>query len=140
MYPTSRLMRPLARVQSTPAMRAEPLVGRSWPTRTLIAVVLPAPLGPMRPRMSPRPSRSDRPSRAVRSPYFLVRRSITTTASLSVVIAFPFHAGSGRGCPLPPSWWRRLFLPPLVGEALLAPSPLVGESLLAPSPPVGSPL
>src|SRR5262245_7603715 len=79
MYPTSRLTRPLSRVQSTPAMRARPLVGRSWPTRMRIVVVLPAPLGPTKPRIWPRPSSSDRPSRAGKSPYCLVSRSRTRT-------------------------------------------------------------
>src|SRR5260221_1089270 len=35
-------------------MDAVPLVGRAWPTRILIAVVLPAPFGPMNPRIWPR--------------------------------------------------------------------------------------
>src|SRR5262245_36115017 len=93
MYPTSRLTRPLSRVQSTPAMRARPLVGRSWPTRMRIVVVLPAPLGPTKPRIWPRPSSRDRPSRAVKSPYCLVSRSRTRTGPSPVSPAMSLLRG-----------------------------------------------
>ena len=37
----------------SPAKRTSPVVGRNTPVITLKAVVLPAPLGPIRPRISP---------------------------------------------------------------------------------------
>src|SRR5438067_5627243 len=49
--PTSRLILRASATQSAPATLAEPLVGRANPTRILIAVVLPAPLGPTKPRI-----------------------------------------------------------------------------------------
>src|SRR5262245_20461466 len=76
-----------SRTQSLPAIVAEPLVGRTNPTRILIVVVFPAPLGPMNPRIWPRSTISDRPSRATKSPYFFVRPSATTTGSPGLMLA-----------------------------------------------------
>src|SRR5262249_8844953 len=41
----------------------------------------PAPFGPMKPKICPRSRVSERHSRAVKSPYFFVRRSITTVSA-----------------------------------------------------------
>ena len=54
----SRLMRRGSATQSVPATFAVPLVGRARPTRILIVVVFPAPLGPMKPRICPRSTES----------------------------------------------------------------------------------
>ena len=43
-----------ARVSSTPSSSTDPSSGRSWPQTQLNTVVLPAPLGPTRPTLSPR--------------------------------------------------------------------------------------
>ena len=56
----------------TPAIVAVPDVGRDWPTSIRIAVVFPAPLGPMSPRIRPGAIANDNESRAVNSPYRLV--------------------------------------------------------------------
>ena len=62
-----------------PATVAVPLVGRARPTRILIVVVLPAPFGPMKPRICPRPTDSVSRSRARNRPYFFVSSCVSTT-------------------------------------------------------------
>src|SRR5437660_3605712 len=80
MYPTRRLIFLASRTQSAPATVAEPLVGRARPTRILIVVVLPAPLGPTKPRISPRATDSVKRSSAATRPYFFVNSLVSTTA------------------------------------------------------------
>src|ERR1051325_6779546 len=62
---------------STSATRTVPLVGSDSPAMMRMVVVLPAPLGPRKPKISPRSAVSDNRSTAVKSPYFFVRSSIT---------------------------------------------------------------
>src|SRR5262245_49093737 len=81
MKPMSRLMRRGSAAQSTPATLAEPDVGRARPTRILMVVVLPAPFGPMNPRICPRPTDIVSRSSARNVPYFLVKSRVSTTAS-----------------------------------------------------------
>jgi len=58
-------------------MRIEPELVLARPTTALIVVVLPAPLGPRKPKNSPAPTRSEMPSTAVKVPYRLTRFSIS---------------------------------------------------------------
>ena len=52
----------------SPSSVVEPALGVASPSRTRMAVVLPAPLGPSRPQTVPSGTASDRPSTAVVSP------------------------------------------------------------------------
>src|SRR4051812_49543862 len=54
-------------------MRPSPEVGRSRVARNRIVVLLPAPLGPMKPKISPLPMEKLRSSTATKSPYRLVK-------------------------------------------------------------------
>src|SRR3954464_3507756 len=76
-------------------MRASPQVGCSSVARTLIVVVLPAPLGPMKPKQSPSLISRLRFDSATSVPYRLVR--------LTVLIITAIRRPS---CELPPggSW------------------------------------
>src|SRR5215471_1939321 len=56
-----------------PATRPSPDVGRSKVARNRIVVLLPAPLGPMKPKTSPLPIVKLRSSTATKSPYRLVK-------------------------------------------------------------------
>jgi hypothetical protein len=49
-----------------------------------MVVVLPAPLGPRKPKNSPAPTRSEMPSTAVKLPYRLTRCSISTAGAGTV--------------------------------------------------------
>src|SRR5262249_19244887 len=73
-------------------MDAEPPVGRASPTRILMVVVFPAPLGPMNPRIWPRSTARDRPSSATNPPYFFVSPFVTTTCLPGLIFA-PFSPG-----------------------------------------------
>ena len=53
MYPTRRLIASASRVTSMPATHAVPSLGRSRPQSIRMVVVLPAPLGPRNPKISP---------------------------------------------------------------------------------------
>ena len=86
--------------------RARPLVGRRWSSSVRIVVVLPAPLGPRKPKASP--SRTTRSTSMMPrcSPYALVRRSVSMTgvvpapAWLLVMRSFPWcRPGTRRGPP-----------------------------------------
>src|SRR6202035_3235526 len=63
-----------------------PVVALSSVVRKRIVVLLPAPLGPMKPNSSPASIFSVNPSTAVKSPYFLPKlvSSIMTSSVLSV--------------------------------------------------------
>ena len=58
-----------------PRTSASPLVGRVSPSRSLTTVVLPAPLGPRKPKTSPRFTVIDREFTATVSPKCLVSRT-----------------------------------------------------------------
>src|SRR5207237_8146846 len=60
-----------------------PLVGRTRLSASRMVVVLPAPLGPTKPRISPPATSRLRSSTAVRSLYTFVRWSSTSTCSLA---------------------------------------------------------
>src|SRR5262245_31181797 len=99
MKPITRLSWRAPATQSTPATAALPLLGRARPTRILIVVVLPAPLGPTKPRIWPRSTVIVSRSRATNLPYFLVRSRVWTTG-WAAVIAFSEAGGSrGEGSP-----------------------------------------
>ena len=70
---------------TSPPIKIEPLVGASMPSMQLISVVLPAPLGPMSPSISPLPTVKLTLSRARKLPDFvrnsLVRSLISKAAS-----------------------------------------------------------
>ncbi len=61
-------------------MNAAPLVGSSSVTRMRMVVVLPAPLGPMKPKMSPAPMCRSRLSTATRLPKVFVSFLISIMA------------------------------------------------------------
>src|ERR671934_202542 len=84
-----RLIFRASRTQSAPATDAEPLVGRASPTRILMVVVFPAPLGPINPRIWPRSTSRDRPSSATNAPYFFVSPFVTTTGSPGLMCVPP---------------------------------------------------
>src|SRR6516164_194980 len=94
MYPTRRLSFRASRTQSAPATVAEPLVGRARPTRILMVVVLPAPLGPTKPRICPRSTDMVSRSRARKGPYFLVNSLVWMTRGAGV-IAVLLRVGGG---------------------------------------------
>src|SRR2546422_7978996 len=54
-------------------MRTSPVVGGKTPARMRIVVVLPAPLGPRKPTISPRSTRKEIPATASTAPKLLVR-------------------------------------------------------------------
>jgi len=76
-------------VMSTPSMVTAPLVAGSSPVTTLISVVLPDPLGPMRPRISPVLTVKLTSSRAFRPANDLERcetsRTLPAPASLGCI-------------------------------------------------------
>src|SRR5262249_10946614 len=78
MKPITRFSRRAPATQSTPATCAVPPLGRARPTRILIVVVLPAPLGPTRPKISPRSTLIVSRSSATCLPYFLVSSRVWT--------------------------------------------------------------
>src|SRR5690606_26512056 len=71
-------------VMSCPASMMRPAWGLYRPTSRLKRVVLPAPLGPIRPRMSPWATRNDTASTAFRPPK---RRLVPSTVSMSGMAA-----------------------------------------------------
>src|SRR5213593_4642629 len=66
-----------------PRHRTSPASARSWPVRMLKNVDLPAPLGPMRARISPRCSANDTPSTARTPPKARRTPSTSSTAPRS---------------------------------------------------------
>src|SRR3569833_2116434 len=62
---------------SKPSTVAVPAVGRRKPVIIFIVVDLPAPLGPRKPRMSPRRTENEMPSTARLAPYVLTRSLIS---------------------------------------------------------------
>src|SRR5438270_12523997 len=59
-----------------PRSQPSPDEGASRPSRTFTAVVLPAPLGPRKPKTSPRGTVMDRPASAILPPNRLVRSTV----------------------------------------------------------------
>jgi hypothetical protein len=69
------------RTTSTPPMRAVPAVGRTRVVSIPTVVVFPAPLGPSRPKTSPRDAVKDTPSTAFTDDFaYRLTRSTTSTA------------------------------------------------------------
>src|SRR5258708_40241250 len=62
---------------SWPPTVTRPVVGSERPARIRIVVVLPAPFGPRKPKISPGTAVSETSSTAVKSSYFLVRLRIS---------------------------------------------------------------
>jgi uncharacterized protein YhdP len=85
--PTPRWQRSAAgrRVTSSPSKMIEPWVGGSTPAIRLNSVDLPAPLGPIRPTISPRPTEIETSLLATRPP----KRCQTPRVSRRAVIAPP---------------------------------------------------
>src|SRR5690349_21225537 len=83
---------------SCPQMTAVPLLGARKPVIIFIVVDLPAPLGPRKPRTSPRPKSKDTSSTAVTGPNDLVRCRTSIISSMAVVSPawFPGAALSPR--------------------------------------------
>src|SRR3989442_2337742 len=79
---------------SMPATCASPEVGRSSVQRMLIVVVLPAPLGPRKPKTSPCSTARSIPRTASMSPYVFTRPLTSITAATAL---FPER---GRGLAL----------------------------------------
>src|SRR5215208_5266143 len=81
---------------SNPSTSTRPALGSERPAMMRIVVVLPAPFGPRKPKISPCSAVSDRRSTAVKSPYFFVRSSITiigvrlSSARLNLQIPQPY--------------------------------------------------
>jgi len=66
-------------VMTAPSKRASPPSAGSSPVTTLKSVVLPAPLGPMTDRSSPRPTPNEAPSTAARPPKNFVTPSTSSS-------------------------------------------------------------
>src|SRR5438270_7018528 len=80
---------------SKPSIRAWPDVGETSPHNIRSVVVLPAPLAPRKPKISPRPTWKLTPSTARVAPYCL------TSVLASTAVGF-IDAAMGIGCRLPP--------------------------------------
>src|SRR5690606_34951392 len=77
-------------------MRASPQVGLSRVARILMVVVLPAPLGPMKPKQSPCWIVRLRLLSAVSSPYFLVRLIVSIIGMSRILQFMPVGEVDGR--------------------------------------------
>ena len=86
---------PRGRRARAPSTRPLPAVGRASPSRSLIVVVLPAPLGPSSPTISPRPTTRSSPARAVVVPYVLTIPSSSITAVDTLAVT-SLRQGSGH--------------------------------------------
>src|SRR5579859_7315934 len=93
-------------VRRSPSIQAWPACVRTYPVITLTSVVLPAPLGPIRPWMEPLSTSSDTPSTALTPPKCRCRLSR--------------RSSTGRSCSRPPTR-------PDDGEAAAADDPLRAE-------------
>ena len=74
---------------SKPATFAVPAVGLEIPINIFIAVVLPAPLAPKKPKISPLATSKVIAFTAVKSPNFLVNESTCITFSASIILPNP---------------------------------------------------
>src|SRR3954465_1545145 len=77
-------------------MRASPHVGWSSVARIFIVVVLPAPLGPMKPKQSPSLISRFRFDSATSVPYRFVRLTVLMTAAMVTYNPFIPHPVNGR--------------------------------------------
>src|SRR6185503_8492779 len=75
MKPSDALAASGSRARSRPLMNTRPDVGLRRPATTRMLVVLPAPLGPRKPWISPAATSRLTPSTAVKAPYLLTRSS-----------------------------------------------------------------
>src|SRR5207244_2492665 len=98
---------------SHPATRAAPESGRSSPNNIRMAVVLPAPLGPSKPKISPASTRRFTSCTAVRAPNRLLRCS-TSRITAPTPVRNPERLSHGRaaGRPAFESSASRIGLPP----------------------------
>src|SRR5262245_42713782 len=87
MYPMWRLMASVSLAMSKPATEPRPAVGRSSPARILMVVVLPAPFGPRKPKISPGRTAKVTPSTAVKRPKPLVSPSTSTAGGAGSPVA-----------------------------------------------------
>src|SRR5712691_3512165 len=81
MKPSEDLAASGSAARSWPLMVTRPLVGLSRPAIIRMVVVLPAPLGPRKPWISPGSTERLTPSTAVKEPYVLTRASTAIMAS-----------------------------------------------------------
>src|SRR3990172_854097 len=79
-------------------MRAVPDVGSITPVSIEIVWVLPAPLGPSRPKTSPSSTEKLMPLTASKSPYFFTRLSTSRMAGIELLLSLVEHVR--RGFPL----------------------------------------
>src|SRR3974377_2210359 len=77
-------------------MAIRPAVGSSTPRISSIVVVLPAPLGPSRPTISPGDTWNDTPSTAFRVPKDLARRSTARTGGAGGDIGRSYPTPQGK--------------------------------------------
>src|SRR3990172_126176 len=94
--PMRALTRAFSFTTSWPMTRAAPAVGFKRVVSILMRVVLPAPLGPRRPKNSPSGTSRLTPPNAVSSPYFLTRSVVSIARILCLVQKYPYadrHAG-----------------------------------------------
>src|SRR5436309_7765253 len=82
---------------ASPKIEIDPEFGITRPTTHRIRVVLPAPFGPSRPRISPSFTASETPDSAGRDPYDFASASMRSGAVMGGSIALP----GGRTSPLP---------------------------------------
>ena len=89
-----RISTPFSGVSGMPATVADPLVGAMSVPSVRTVVVLPAPLGPRKPKISPRPTSNDTSSTATRSPNRF-ERWCTATAGVPSSAVDGFGASRG---------------------------------------------
>ncbi len=82
MYPIELLIRSRSPLTSKPSTLPSPEDGARMPQSMRIVVLLPAPLGPKKPNISPFPTSKLIESTAVKSPNFLVRFLTHTLCSI----------------------------------------------------------
>src|SRR3989338_8534850 len=94
--------------QSKPITFAAPLVGLIRVESILISVVLPAPLGPSRPKVSPSAIVNETSLSAARVPYFLMRLDISTDGGINTVSSFRLQVTSKATTILNQAYQKRL--------------------------------
>ena len=124
-------------VQVEPGHAGRPAVGRSRPHIILNVVDLPAPLGPSRPKISPRPMRKVIWSAAVKSPNLLVSPSASTTGAAACCPVDAASRTSGDSpLALPPEQVDEGILEPRRRRLDLERRPRPGRSRPAAGPPL----
>src|SRR5690606_4539032 len=109
MYPTRARISQRSATTSRPRTRADPASGRRSVVSKRKSVVLPAPSGPMTPKISPLSTAKETPSRATVSPKLFARAS-TSTAACADVAGKPDEDEAGvarfiaRSFRAPPRW------------------------------------